>query len=232
MAVKPLSMNDPTIYFRLDPGEPGVRTSAKASESTLLVTSQELRNINRLKAEAVQDGHDILYTNITYTPDAVGAYHTITSGHTVVVSIEHKDTTKDVPPNNIDNPKDSDNKEIENQDENTLNDMESSAIPATENPENIQNKVKELQAEIKGLEQKLKAVENLDGDKASSTRTSVLMSQIEQKKEKLLSLMNKESLSRLNSSQQKILNGIKNSNKVAFGLARQKLKGGKINLTI
>ena len=41
--------------------------------------------------------------------------------------------------------------------------------------------------------------------------------------------MNKESLLRLNSSQQKILNGI---NKVAFGLAIQKLKGGKINLII
>jgi len=134
-----------------------------------LVTSQELRNINRLKAEAVQDGHDILYANITYTPDAAGAYHTITSGHTVVVSIEHKDTTEDVPPNSINNPKDSDNKEIENQDENTLNDMESSATPATENLENIQNKIKELQVEIKGLEQKLKAIENLDGEKISST---------------------------------------------------------------
>ena len=51
------------------------------------------------------------------------------------------------------------------------------------------------------------------------------MSQIEQKKEKLLSLMNKVSLLRLNSSQQKILNGIiKDSKQVAFDLATQKFK--------
>jgi len=58
------------------------------------------------------------------------------------------------------------------------------------------------------------------------------MSQIEQKKEKLLSLMNKVSLLRLNSSQQKILNGIKDSKQVAFDLATQKFKGGRINLII
>ena len=30
MAINPLEINDPMIYFRLDPGEPGVRTSAMA----------------------------------------------------------------------------------------------------------------------------------------------------------------------------------------------------------
>ncbi len=214
MAINPLCINDPTIYFRLDPGEPGVRTSARASESTLLVTAQELRNINRLKAEAIEEGREVVYANITYRPDSVGPYHTVTSGHTVVVSAERKDTTEDFPPGIEDNTK-------------------THVTSGPEDQEDIQDKIKELRVEITGLEQELKMKDN-DIALQSIGKVSLLISQIEQKKEKLASLMNKEMLLKMKSSQHKLLNGIKITNKTAFGLAslKGKAKGKSINLLI
>jgi len=35
------TLNDPMLYYKLDPGEPGLLRKAKASESFLQVSSQE-----------------------------------------------------------------------------------------------------------------------------------------------------------------------------------------------
>ncbi len=233
MAINPLCINDPTIYFRLDPGEPGVRTSARASESTLLVTAQELRNINRLKAEAIEEGREVVYANITYRPDSVGPYHTVTSGHTVVVSAERKDTTEDFPPGIEDNTKNSNDNQISDRSDSILDNTKTHVTSGPEDQEDIQDKIKELRVEITGLEQELKMKDN-DIALQSIGKVSLLISQIEQKKEKLASLMNKEMLLKMKSSQHKLLNGIKITNKTAFGLAslKGKAKGKSINLLI
>ena len=47
MDVAPV-LSNPTLYYRPDPGEPAFRTSARASESALVVMTQERRNLNRI----------------------------------------------------------------------------------------------------------------------------------------------------------------------------------------
>ena len=51
-------VNDPRLYYRLDPGELGLLQSAPASQSRLRVVAQELHNLQRFKMEALQEGYE------------------------------------------------------------------------------------------------------------------------------------------------------------------------------
>jgi len=85
MDVSAVALSNPTLHYRLDPGEPGLR-QARASESALWVTAQERRNIRRLEAEARAEGQQVVYENITYLFGRDGSYSSIRAGHTVVVT--------------------------------------------------------------------------------------------------------------------------------------------------
>ncbi|MCD6362401.1 MAG: hypothetical protein J7M13_00120 [Synergistetes bacterium] len=58
-------IRNPTLYYKLDPGEMGIAAPAKASESVLRVTAHELGNIHRFEAEAAMEGGIVIYENIS-----------------------------------------------------------------------------------------------------------------------------------------------------------------------
>ncbi|KUK13138.1 MAG: hypothetical protein H5T71_03905 [Chloroflexi bacterium] len=64
MRVEPF-LENPTLYYRLDPGEMGLATPAKASESILRVASHEIANIRRFEAEAALEGGIVVYKKIS-----------------------------------------------------------------------------------------------------------------------------------------------------------------------
>lgn len=81
-------VSSPTLYFRLDPGEPGVLRSSPASESTYLVFAQETRNLTRLTARAAQEGQKVIFADVSLAFSQVGNRVVATSGHTKVVTVE------------------------------------------------------------------------------------------------------------------------------------------------
>jgi hypothetical protein len=92
LALEPLSISNPTLGFRLDPGEPGMLRAGKATEATLLVTAQEHRNLARLKSEAMREGRVIIHAGIQFGRAFKGAFLTTTNGLTTVISREPRPT--------------------------------------------------------------------------------------------------------------------------------------------
>lgn len=86
MPLEALSITNPVLGFRLDPGEPGLLRSARASEATLQVTAQELHNLHRLESEALMRGEVILSSGISFGRAFAGKFLTTTDGLTRVVS--------------------------------------------------------------------------------------------------------------------------------------------------
>ena len=80
-------LNDPILRYKLDPGEPGLLRSARASESMAAVSAQERGNLNQFKREAFIAGRVIISESITFTRGIDGLFSTIRAGLTEVVSI-------------------------------------------------------------------------------------------------------------------------------------------------
>ena len=76
----------PIINYKPDPGEPAVRLSAPENRSAYLVINQELRNQNRLRAEALEKGEDIIYSNVSFHVTTGKNGPVFNSGLTTVVS--------------------------------------------------------------------------------------------------------------------------------------------------
>ncbi|MFC1587878.1 hypothetical protein ACFL54_06185 [Planctomycetota bacterium] len=83
----PLQLYNPTINFRLDPFEPGFLRSTKASEATVSVHAQEIRNQNRLQRQAIADGRVIIQSDISFQHGIIGRGGTIMAGRTTVTSV-------------------------------------------------------------------------------------------------------------------------------------------------
>ncbi len=81
-------LSNPTLHYRLDPGEPGFATRAPASRSTQLVTAQELRNRVRLQREAIAQGRQVILAHSKFTHGKDGAFSTLKGGLTIVASID------------------------------------------------------------------------------------------------------------------------------------------------
>ena len=81
-----LRRDDPKLFFRLDPGEPGLLRSARASESAIKVTAQEQRNLNRFISEAVREGRQVIFADMKFRYGIDGQFASIRSGHTAVRS--------------------------------------------------------------------------------------------------------------------------------------------------
>ncbi len=84
-------LNNPTIGFKLDPGEPGIAGSAPASTSALKVIPHELANIRRFEAEARAKGGIVINEEITLDIQRVGSYLTVAGGHSKAVILYSKD---------------------------------------------------------------------------------------------------------------------------------------------
>lgn len=82
-----LHISNPLISYRLDPGEPGMLRSARASDSAVRVTAQERRNLNRLVSDAYREGRIPVRTSISYDAGFEGAYMAVRGGHTAVTSV-------------------------------------------------------------------------------------------------------------------------------------------------
>jgi len=80
-------LNDPLLRYKLDPGEPGMLRSARASDSIAAVSAQERGNLNQFKREAFIAGRVIIHESITFTRGIEGLFSTIRAGLTEVVSI-------------------------------------------------------------------------------------------------------------------------------------------------
>ncbi|MBI5361353.1 MAG: hypothetical protein HZA48_12320 [Planctomycetes bacterium] len=82
------SNSDIRLYYKLDPGEPGMLKSARAETSTLQVTGQETRNLQRLRHNAFVDGKVVISSGITYARGVEGTMPVVRAGHTRVVSAD------------------------------------------------------------------------------------------------------------------------------------------------
>lgn len=58
-------LQDPKMRYKLDLGEPGLATPARASDSILQVISHEQQNMNRFRAQAAREGGYVIYGAIT-----------------------------------------------------------------------------------------------------------------------------------------------------------------------
>ncbi len=84
-------LSNPTIGFKLDPGEPGIGGSAPASTSALKVIPHELGNIHRFESEALAKGGVVIEESITLDVQKVGSYLTVAGGHSKAVILYSKD---------------------------------------------------------------------------------------------------------------------------------------------
>ncbi len=87
-------VNNPLTFYRLDPGEPGVAPPTPASQSAFTVFSQEARNRQRLKAEALMEGKEVIFLNTEYKLSKNGSFLTMVGGTTTIVTREKTDDKK------------------------------------------------------------------------------------------------------------------------------------------
>jgi len=76
---------NPTLGYRLDPGEPGLAYSAPASRSILRVLSQEVSNLVAFKKEAMREGGYVVYSNISLDLRKRGSFLAAVAGRTQVL---------------------------------------------------------------------------------------------------------------------------------------------------
>ncbi len=84
-------INNPLTFYRLDPGEPGIAPPTPASQSAFTVFSQEARNRQRLKAEALIEGKEVVFLNTEYKLRKNGSFLTMVGGTTTIVTRENVD---------------------------------------------------------------------------------------------------------------------------------------------
>jgi hypothetical protein len=80
------NFDNPTIRYRLDPGEPGVANPAKATTSVYTVVGQESRNRARLESEALREGRQVLLVKTDYKVRQEGSFSVVVGGLTTVVT--------------------------------------------------------------------------------------------------------------------------------------------------
>lgn len=85
-----LSLNNPLLGIRLDPGEPGLLKPVHASEATLRVTAQETRNLGRLTRDAIREGRVVVYSGISFQRGQEGSFLITRAGRTTVKSVEDR----------------------------------------------------------------------------------------------------------------------------------------------
>lgn len=75
-----LNITNPVLHYKLDPGEPGLATPTRASQSIAKVATHEGTNIRRFKMEALRKGGVVIYSNIHLNLEYKGSFLAATSG--------------------------------------------------------------------------------------------------------------------------------------------------------
>ncbi|MCS7233175.1 MAG: hypothetical protein N3C62_04375 [Synergistetes bacterium] len=83
-------IENPILYYRLDPGEMGLAIPARASESILRVSSHEVANIRRFEAEAAQREGVVIYKNVSLDLAFEGSFLAARAGKSEVRVIYKK----------------------------------------------------------------------------------------------------------------------------------------------
>ncbi|MGC8738666.1 MAG: hypothetical protein ACP5UA_08485 [Candidatus Hydrogenedens sp.] len=149
-------VNNPLTFYRLDPGEPGVAPPTPASLSAFTVFSQEARNRQRLKAEALIEGKEVVFLNTEYKLRKNGSFLTMVGGTTTIVTREKKNEEKN---KNL-------NLTNEEQKINTNQEKTSNAIKIKENLLKAEQKILKIKLknaegeEKRVIEKRLKEIEN------------------------------------------------------------------------
>ena len=79
-----ISIENPILGYKLDPGEPGIPYSAPASRSILRVLSQEISNLIAFKKEAMRNGGYVIYGKISLDLRKRGSFLAAVAGKTQV----------------------------------------------------------------------------------------------------------------------------------------------------
>lgn len=162
-------IDNPQLGYRLDLGEPGFLRSAKASESALRVTSQETRNLTRLKSQALREGHVILSADITYTGGISGSFPAVKAGHTRVVSREARNKPMETLEESL-------QREVQDSEsEETSKGLEPRGSAPKEKLDSVEMqqlllKEAQLRSEISQLEQRAEMIDSRSQDSANATR--------------------------------------------------------------
>ena len=128
--LKPINiLNNPTLGYKLDPGEPGMLKSAKASESFSKVSAQERRNIRRMESDARMEGRTVVKSEINYKFGIEGSFPALKAGQSVVVTKQNESKQVNNIQENISQPEQTENKIQPEQNQNTI-----SGLNNTENP--------------------------------------------------------------------------------------------------
>ena len=90
---------NPTLHYRLDPGEPGLATPTSASRSIAKVATHEATNIRRFRKEAAEEGGVVLYSYIYLNLQFQGSFLAAVSGKSkalVIVPAEEPKSSENV----------------------------------------------------------------------------------------------------------------------------------------
>ncbi len=87
-------LQNPVLYYKLDPGEPGLATPTRASQSIAKVAAHEATNIRRFKREAMEKGGYVVYSFIGLNLEQRGAFLAATSGISKALIIIPEDKNK------------------------------------------------------------------------------------------------------------------------------------------
>ncbi len=82
--IRNISLHDPYMYYRLDPGEVGPVLPVKARESVMHVASHEAANLARMKYDAWSKGGIIVYEHLHINYTKRGNYIAASSGYSEV----------------------------------------------------------------------------------------------------------------------------------------------------
>jgi len=177
----------------LDPGEPGLLRSARASESFLRVSAQERRNLHRLESEARLKGRKVIYSRIKYRFGLDGSFPTIRAGETTVVSVKSSENEqkKIVLP-------EEDNKDERNRPENPGD------VVARKDEDDIEDELKMLQIEKERLENKIKKIEDDEQNLMVPQNRTMVFREFEEVKRKIDELKFEKMKLELNNQQNNV----------------------------
>jgi hypothetical protein len=84
-------ISNPVLRYKLDPGEPGLATPSKASDSIARVALHEATNLRRFKREAAEDGGIVVYSAIGLNIKFSGSFLSAVSGKSKALIIQPVD---------------------------------------------------------------------------------------------------------------------------------------------
>ncbi len=204
---------DPVLYYKLDLGEPGIATPARAHESTLRVASHELENLMRFRNEALREGGYVIYSNIHLDREFKGSFLATVSGKTEVMIVKPREEGRPTTDNSA----------------NAILPFDTSANDNGTNVKSIVDKVedkandveREAERKLNRIERELERKENLPDAMGEKEK-------LRASKAKLRRIMSLVRLKKMQIRQKKLLQNIQKNLSLAYKMAfiPSDIKGG------